>query len=181
MALFFIAINPDEKTIEEIRSFQQIMADRFESARQLKIPVHITLIPPFKKKDYEEEQLIAKLDEFGASQHQFHIETEDFGKFDKRVIYVAVRENNVLTELYKQLRIFLVDNFGDEFRPYHHTYHPHITIANRDLTEQNFEKACEYFCGQNYKSEFPVTSICLYKHDGKRWQIYKLIELNKAE
>ena len=58
-------------------------------------------------------------------------------------------------------------SFKKEQRP----FHPHITIANRDLAKKDFKKAWEYFAGLRYDTEFQADSISLLRHNNKEWEI----------
>ena len=46
--LYFIAIIPQHKLCDEINSFKNDFATRFNSKKALKLPPHITLKAPFK-------------------------------------------------------------------------------------------------------------------------------------
>jgi len=44
-----------------------------------------------------------------------------------------------------------------------------MTVAYRDLTAKNFQKAWEEFCSRSFDYTFNVNSIFLLKHHGKQW------------
>jgi 2'-5' RNA ligase len=51
-------------------------------------------------------------------------------------------------------------------------FHPHITLAFRDLKKDKFEIAWQEFKGKKYTEKFDVNGITLLKHDGKVWIPY---------
>ncbi len=51
------------------------------------------------------------------------------------------------------------------FRP----FHPHITIAFRDLTERHFNSLWGEVEHKSFSGRFTVSSITLLGHDGKSW------------
>ncbi|MDZ7681592.1 MAG: 2'-5' RNA ligase family protein [Fodinibius sp.] len=47
---------------------------------------------------------------------------------------------------------------------------PHMTVAYRDLSPDNFERAWEDFQDRSFDYSFEVNSIVLLKHDYQRWK-----------
>ena len=48
---------------------------------------------------------------------------------------------------------------------------PHLTVAFRDLTKQNFKAAWVEFEPQQADLDFVADRISLLLHDGKRWNV----------
>jgi hypothetical protein len=44
-----------------------------------------------------------------------------------------------------------------------------MTIAFRDLKKAKFPEAMDYYSIKKYEGAFEARSICLLKHDGKKW------------
>lgn len=57
-------------------------------------------------------------------------------------------------------------------------FHPHLTLAFRDLKKPEFYKAWEEFKDRKFNAGFVVNSISLLKHDGMQWQLFKELGLN---
>jgi len=51
-------------------------------------------------------------------------------------------------------------------------YHPHVTLAFRDLRKTHFYAAWEEFKDQRFQAEFEVTSFQLLKHNGTQWEVF---------
>ena len=47
-ALYFIAIIPPIEIAKEVEAFKTYAAEHFNTSRVLRLPAHITIIPPFK-------------------------------------------------------------------------------------------------------------------------------------
>ena len=54
-----------------------------------------------------------------------------------------------------------------------HGFHPHITVAFRDLKKSQFVKAWEEFEHKEFNDTLLTTSFSLLKHNGKIWEVYK--------
>jgi 2'-5' RNA ligase len=52
-------------------------------------------------------------------------------------------------------------------------FHPHVTIAFRDLTKENFEQAWQHYSGKPFKESFAANSLSLLKLTGDGWIILK--------
>ena len=50
-----------------------------------------------------------------------------------------------------------------------HTFHPHITIAFRDLTERHFNSLWGEVEHKSFSGRFSTESITLLRHNGKMW------------
>ncbi|MBK5277935.1 MAG: 2'-5' RNA ligase family protein, partial [Bacteroidia bacterium] len=55
-------------------------------------------------------------------------------------------------------------------------FHPHLTLAFRDLKKPMFEKAWEEFKSKEYSESFAAKHFTLLKHNGKVWESLKDFE-----
>ena len=177
--LFFIAIIPDSQTCNEVDSFKKTALNRFESGRALRSPAHITLEPPFKWSFDNIKTLEETIREFAAIQTGFQLHLNGFGHFDSRVLFIDVLHNDFLLALQENLSHCLREklNFQSDRPP--RPYHPHMTIAFKDLRKAVFPKAWEYFSNQGYQKSFEVRALHLLEHDGKVWQKRKSFAFRK--
>jgi 2'-5' RNA ligase len=56
-------------------------------------------------------------------------------------------------------------------------FHPHLTVAFRDLKKPNYQLAWEEFKSKNFQAEFIADKITLLKHTGKVWEIHQEFDL----
>ena len=179
MDLYFIAIPIESDLTQKIRALQNIFAEEYEASRQLRIPVHITLIPPFRAKQNEIATLKKILVEFSCVRETFQIVCSGFGYFRKDVIYVSVNPTDKLKSFRKNLMETIENSDTVRLPKMHERFNPHITLANRDLKQDQFEKAWPRFEKENFYAQFDLSEITLYKHDGKLWQTefgFKLVD-----
>ena len=168
--LFFIALLPTEDIQQEVTNFKLDCARRFNASHALKTPPHLTLIPPFPWPQARLGELGGALDDFANCQTTFEVKLQNFNYFQPRVIFVDVVENQQLEKL--QLALFhhlkksvgLEDERGNRF-------HPHMTIAHRDLKPGEFPKAWAHFSKIEYRRTFKAEKLTLLEHLNSRWEI----------
>ena len=102
----------------------------------------------------------------------FEVRLRNFDFFEPRVVFVDVMENSALRkvqlQLAKQMRLDLnLFNADYKDRP----FHPHVTIAFRDLKKPKFYEAKAHFSQQELSMNFEIRDLVLLKHDGKQWQV----------
>lgn len=170
---YFIAIIPPSPILEEALALKNYFKEKYNSKASLNSPPHITLHMPFQWKAEKENLLIERISSFAQRHNAFEISLLDFGSFEPRVIFIDVVKNGVLEKLQKELQLFCKKELN-LFNANHkeNAYHPHVTLAFRDLRKSEFAKAWEEFREKKFKATFSTTSIVLLKHDGARWQIF---------
>ena len=175
--LYFIAIVPPEPFREKAWNLKEYFRDHYGSKASLNSPPHITLYPPFKLKG-EENHLVGELEELAKHFRPFVVSLENFGAFPPRVIYIDVLRQPVMDKLQESIRK-LVPDFAqpdpkiNDDRP----FHPHMTLAFRDLKKEEFRKAWKEFNEQELSYSWEVDSFTLLRHNGSRWEEKRLIPL----
>ncbi|MER3433892.1 MAG: 2'-5' RNA ligase [Leptolyngbya sp. ERB_1_1] len=172
-SLFFIALLPppaiQEYAIEVKSYFDQYYASR----HALKSPPHITLQPPFQWRHDRFAALSDSINAFARSQSSIPITLNGFGAFPPRVIYINVDRTDALLTLHQKFIEHLeasieLSDPREKSRP----YAPHMTVAFRDLTKENFKLAWQEFKERSLHFEFIASHLTLLKHDGQQWRIH---------
>ncbi|MBX2964894.1 MAG: 2'-5' RNA ligase family protein [Cyclobacteriaceae bacterium] len=174
--LYFIGIVPPAPVFEKALQVKRYVYEQYGSKDALKSPPHITLHMPFKWDEQKEQKLIGLLTEFvSTSQTQpFELRLKNFDCFEPRVIFIAVEKSEPLLLLQKELMRFCktkLNLFNATYKD--HAYHPHLTVAFRDLKKATFYKAWEEFKSKEFKGEFVANAITLLKHNGKNWDVHR--------
>jgi 2'-5' RNA ligase len=164
---YLVSILPPEPLATGIYAVKEYVRDQYKSKASLNSPAHITLHMPFEFDN--EDKLLTKFKELEVK--PFRIDLKDFGCFKPRVIFIAVKENpqleatqRMVTDFCKQeLNVFNAD-YKDQ------PFHPHITLAFRDLKKDAFQVAWNEFKTKSYEGSFECRHISLLKHDGKFWR-----------
>jgi 2'-5' RNA ligase len=100
----------------------------------------------------------------------FELEVDGFRHFRRDVIYLAVKKTRELARIHKLINRFLETRCHDLLELYApENWIPHITLAQEDLTEDNFERAWREFKGSNIRFKRRIHNICMVKFlpDGK--------------
>lgn len=170
---FFIAVVPPAPVYEAALHWKNFFQQKFNSKAALRSPPHITLHMPFEWKNKKEEALIDSLTSFSKQCSPFKIELKDFGSFPRRVIYIQVIDNPQLTDLQKRLSLHCktkLNLFNANRKD--QVYHPHLTVAFRDLKKSIFPDAWKTVEQEPFRHAFNCDNLCLLKHNGKNWNIH---------
>lgn len=171
---FFIALLPPPKIQADANAIKQEFADRYESRAAQKSPPHITLQAPFERPLDELSQLEQQLFDFAAQQDPISITLDGFAPFPPRVIFIQVQRSPELLALQVQLAVWLEErlNLVDP-RSAGRSFQPHMTVAFRDLTKQNFHLAWQEFQGRSFHCEWVATHLTLLVHTGQQWVVHQ--------
>jgi 2'-5' RNA ligase len=168
-ALFFIAIIPPGNIEGELMDFKKYAARHFSTKKALNSPGHVTLQAPFKYEERAISDVLLPLYELAEDLKPFYLTFNGLDHFDKRVLFVDVENSPELIEMQQRVsaRIAEILDLPTEKRK----FHPHATVAFRDLTRENFNKAWTHFKSIDYLRVFEVKDFYLLQHDGKRWEV----------
>ncbi|MEG4811084.1 2'-5' RNA ligase family protein [Microcoleus sp. F8-D3] len=169
---FFIALVPPDDIQQHITEIKLYFAEHYNSRSALNSPPHITLQPPFEWLAADVPKLEESLNQFSANRLSIPVTLSGFAAFAPRVIYVDVVKSPELVEIHSYLMSYLQANLGivdrvSQNRP----FVPHMTVAFRDLTKDNFQTAWLEFAGRSLHFEFTASALTLLLHDGSRWNI----------
>lgn len=171
--LYYIAVIPNEEVTTLIRKVKEELLQNYGLKHALKSPAHITLQRPFKRMPAEEPRLFQQLMQFAAQQEAFEIALSGYASFAPKVIYAAIADHEPVKELYDNLYTCLLEAIGFEISELSTDFHPHMTVATRDVTETVFDKLWPQFKERSLSGTFTVDSIAVLKHNGKHWNVYK--------
>jgi len=175
---YFVAIVPPSPVYEEALIQKEYFRDHYQSKASLNSPPHITLHMPFRWKEEKELTLVKKLEDFAGGFRPFRIQLDKYAAFPPRVIFMNVVRSPELDKLYLELKRFCkreLNLFNADYKE--QPFHPHLTLAFRDLKKPNFERAWEEFSQREYNRSFTVGRVTLLKHTGKIWEAFKDFEL----
>jgi 2'-5' RNA ligase len=177
---YFLAIVPPESIVARARQLQLELAERFESKASLRSPPHVTLHMPFLWKLKREEELCAGLERHCAMTPSFQVSLDGVGAFPPRVIFINVEATGDLVACQRSLARFCRVTFDIHNSDYgDKPYHPHLTLAFRDLRKAIFPMAWESFHLREFKETFKASHIALLRHTGTEWAILRQMSLKE--
>jgi 2'-5' RNA ligase len=175
---YFLAIVPPTPIYEEALELKNYFKSRYNSKASLNSPPHITLHMPFRWKEDKEGELVDTLNQFESGLRPFELKLLNFNSFPPRVIFIDVVPNENLISLQKKLLRFCkkeLNLFNADYK--NQPFHPHLTLAFRDLKKSNYLEAWEEFNTKPYSANFMVDRFCLLKHNGRVWETFSEISL----
>lgn len=167
-ALYFTALVPPSAIKEKVKKLKLEIKEKFHAAHALKLPAHITLIPPVWLEDKQEKLFLERTKKISKTQTSFPVNLNGFGHFGQRVIFIEVVDNKSIKNLHQNL-IFELEEFlpsGEKKE-----IHPHITIATRDLSRENFKMAWQAIKERKFDAGFEANIITIFRHNGKTWDV----------
>lgn len=173
--LYFIALLPHEAVSNDITAFRKDFAENYDSSKALRNMPHITLKAPFKLPAAEHDELLQWFANIRPGVETFTVELEDFGSFDNKnnpVIYVKP----IMTPRLEALQKAILNSFEHAY-PHipvaytERTFHPHMTIAYRDLTPEQYARAMDVYRHKKYSATFRAEGFCLLQHNGREWRV----------
>lgn len=177
--LFFVALLLPTEISQSVIKLQKYCAENFHSEKALNSPPHITLQPPFTFPIDEKQKLLDYLRNFAKNNISISIILDGFNCFEPRVIYIDVQHTTELLQVQKKLKVGFEEQFQiQDDRYQNRSFCPHVTIAFKDLTRTNFDRAWAEFKTQSIHHEFTVNKLSLLKYDGRSWQLDQTFALH---
>ncbi len=170
-SMYYISLVCPDPPAGTIRAYQGWMYDHFGCRAAMKSPPHITLVPPFWLPEEKEASLNQVLSGFSPDQDAIEIACNGFNHFGKRVLYVQVEKNRCLHRLESLLFRRLAIAFESVASQKRESFHPHITLATRDIPPAAFQNAWEYFSKKAFSVKFEAAAISLMKLGQGKWHI----------
>lgn len=175
--LYFVALVPPEPLLSQGRELKEYFRDTYGSKASLNSPPHITLHAPFQLAK-EEDDLVEALEKTAEGFGPFEVSLKNFAAFPPRVIYIDVEKSSKMDELQQKLQPVVARFAVDTKQGAERDFHPHMTLAFRDLSKSSFHKAWEEFREKELSFSWQARSIVLLKHNGKYWDEYKELALD---
>ena len=169
---YFLAIIPNDPVFSLIEGIKKECGIRYNTKGALRSPAHITLHMPFEWKESKEDELLLNLEQFNFL--PFNIHLNNYNCFEPRVIFIDVKKNEELIELQKKLvhhikKNLNIFNQSDDKRG----FHPHVTIAFRDLKKNQFYSAWSELKEKVFEGSFICNSFYLLKQNEQQWIPYR--------
>jgi 2'-5' RNA ligase len=174
---YFIAILPPIDLMNEVERIKVDFEENYQSKGAKNAPAHITLHMPFLWKEEKEQLLISGLSTLQKNNSSFTIQLHHFSHFDDRVIFIDVKMSDVLIQLQKQVvncmkHLFIFNQLEDK-----RGFHPHMTVAFRDLKKEQYTKAWSVYKEKKFDKSFSCSSFSLLRYENKLWKEIHIFNL----
>ncbi len=169
--MYFVGIICPPEIEELVLKFKNWMKEHYRCIVALKSPSHLTLVPPFWCGIEKETELLETIQSFQPGKKEWEIRLNGFSHFINRVIFIDVVENPDLLELRNRAEEHFQNSFGELIKKDERPYRPHVTIANRDLSPGDFEKAWPHFSKMEFSKSFTTKQVSLLKLKEGKWEV----------
>ncbi len=179
--LYFVALLLPEDLSREITRLKLDIKKRFNSQHALNSPPHITLLMPFRPETKNLPELHTIIKNFAKQYRPFDVQLNHISHFGDRVIFIDVKKESYLFNVQDKLETLARNtpklfNYSGQKR----TFRPHISLAFRDLTADNFHRAIAALKNLKFEQTFSVEGIhLLKKEEGMNWEIDSYFGFNK--
>ncbi len=169
--MYYIALLCPPEVNERIQQFKLWMKEQFGCVIALRSPAHITLVPPFWFGEEREHALLTALYAFKSGKKELQIELNGFAHFGKKVLFIQVNSGPELNEMKNLVNDHFIQSFPGKIKKDGRPFHPHVTIATRDMSPGHFFKAWGYFFNKKFAETFSVHVITLLKLSPGKWNV----------
>jgi 2'-5' RNA ligase len=169
LPLYLVAVLPPEPVFTETWALKQEVHRLTGSRNAVRLPPHITLLPPFRAPAAFEADYLAALAEFAITESPFDVALDGFAWFGNRTLFVHVARAEALKAFHTRLVNWCTEHLPQvplESRP----FTPHLTLATRDLPPAQAPELRQLFAERQYEATFAVAGLTLFRHDGQQWQ-----------
>jgi 2'-5' RNA ligase len=168
-SMYYVALLCPLEIDEQMDNYKSFMKETYGCEVAAKSPAHVTLVNPFFLSEGKHKDLLEKLEAFDSLVTDVSIEIDGFNHFDNRVIFADVVSNENLTALQEQLENYLRNTGFPFIKEAKKPFHPHVTIATRDIKAENFDEAWANFEGKTFKGSFSTNAIHVMKLVEEKW------------
>lgn len=171
--LYFLGLQPPEDLTAIITGLKEDFGVRYGCRHALKVPPHVTVVPPFRTAA-EIGALREALAGFASKMSSVELHLAGFGYFEHardRVIYLKVTPTEALASLHRELLSLVRATLPVLAQDGARDFHPHITLAHRDLTSAAFHLAWPGYRDRIFEAFCEADAITLFAHDGERWHV----------
>jgi len=174
-SLFFVALMPPSELSEIIDNIRKQCSIEYHVFRALKVPVHMTMAPPFKIDSKIENKMIASLKE-ASNFDPFDQYLKNYGTFPEHTLYIQGDKTREIVQLHNAIKTCLRPYLSKIYGP----ITPHITIAYKDI-QDSYSLIKEAYKTKQFDAQFRVNKFTLLKHDRTKWNIHKEYEFRQNE
>lgn len=169
--MYYVAVLCPPAIESRVEQHKLWMRDRFGCTVALKSPAHVTLVTPFWLDRLSEQTLLETLESVQTNQLPVEIQLQGFSHFSNSVLYISVKENQMLNILRKEVEDHFIQSFRGIIKPDVRPFHPHITIANRDMKPGDFDEAWQHFAKEEFEENFQTNTLSLLKLTEGKWSV----------
>ena len=171
-SLYYMAVVCPEPINDEVKELKGHMNATYGSEAASKSPAHLTIVPPFRAEDELENSLKEFAEIFSMGIVPFELTLSGIGQFGERVLYLDVEESEQLHALERECMAEFEEKFPSILFGMKPEFHPHVTVATRDIPEGKIGEARQWLENTfDKKLDFEVKEIRVLKLERGYWNV----------
>lgn len=159
-------------TLEDCRRY---MNEAYGCKSGYGTPIHVTLVLPFHlPEEYTTADLVYAIQKEvlpEAAQLKFDAHIDNFDAFGDRTIFAKVIRDEKWTALRDIVLAAVLKAAPGCTKKDQRPFHPHLTVANRDIPAGVSKDALEVMNELNLVEDFPVDNITIFERKGGKWEV----------
>ena len=175
-SLYLVALLPPEPVFSQVWGLKEEVHRLTGSRNAVRLPPHITLLPPWRASADAETAYTAALAAFAATEEGFLVALDGFAWFGDRTLFVHVSQAEALRALQARL-VAWCEAHALAIPAETRRYTPHLTLATRDLPLAQVPVLRQLFAARAYTATFAAAQFTLFRHDGQLWQARAMFAL----
>lgn len=172
LPLYFVGLIPQGEVKKQIDNIRNQNSGRFGCRVALKSPPHITVLPPFRIEPENVEAMKSVVRSSFPSPNGLLVKFSDVGTFERRTIFLDVLNDHHLNAFDVKAKE-LVAAYPHYFQNarFHEVFHPHVTLANRDILPEYFDEMVSYLRNKIYPIMCDSLRLEILHLERGRWEI----------
>jgi len=179
--MYYLAIVLPEHINKKVAHWKNYMLEKYNCKVGLKSPAHITIIPPFWMEEKEEDEFAKAVDDIAKDLAPFLLKPKTFSAYKHRPIFIDVATNEQLNEVKKKVDTYFQHHKNLPVKIDTRPFHPHITIATRDLFKKSFYEVWPLFEREKFEEEWTVNSLSILRHNKKNWDVFRTSQFQSVK
>lgn len=169
-SLRLIALLPPDPLSALVRTEQERIAATWGPHHALRTPPHITIIPPIEIPADEIDDLEQIAVEIARDHSAFSLRLRGYGAFPPRVVFMKPMPSEALDNLYRDWRTRLEEKMPSILARYpEKPYRPHMTLAHRDVTDDQFHEMWMHYGERRLDITFKVKAFSILDGTPTGW------------
>lgn len=169
--MYYIAAICPPEVDAFVEQQKKLLHDRYGCKNALKSPAHITIIPPFWMDEGKQPELSEALRAFQFPHSAISVNLNGFSQFSHRTHYIQVEEQPLLGLLRQNLQEHLLFRMPGLFKTDERKFHPHVTLATRDIKPGEVEAELERLSLKGYRTSYVASELSLLRLQEGRWRV----------
>jgi 2'-5' RNA ligase len=165
-SFYFTAFLFSEALQQNVEAIKNPLSEITGSKHSLGIVPHVTLISPVQWSVEEINRKKALLAEALVRMQPFSIRLDGFSSFRRDVLFIRTIVPQEIIEWQRELEHLIRSHFPDKFHHPQREWHPHVTLAFKDLSPEGFDRGMQWLKDRQFVVEETLNGITELIHKG---------------